>query len=347
MRTTAFNQGLGSVVAAFALLAGCSGAPVVAPSSVAPQGHIYSAMGQLPGVLNPIGMLRMNLNTGQHFEAFNHCPAAGPIAYMSDFNNSVINIYKVPFAGQRPCGQLTSGVVHPQGLLVKRDTHELYVANWGRHDIVVFRRGAMSPFKTYIDPSGQKTIDVAVAKDGTVIATNFDGIHTSVGSISTWHKDGTFVGNFPNPNGDHDFFLTVQKDGTVYWDDRTNLWVGSCPAGACGTFTATGASFIFPGGLRSADGEDVVLQDQSSGGGGYALTFEPPDFGSPTSCNLGAYDPVGFDINRLQHHYFYADASFNDAVEVDYPTCTRVGSVPGNAGGLPVGLAKDYPEPLH
>jgi hypothetical protein len=304
-------------------------------------------VGQLPVILNPLGMLKMNLNTGYHFEAFNHCPTAGPIAYMSDFNNSVINVYKVPFAGQAPCGRITGGVFHPQGLFVKENTHELYVANWGDRDIIVFRRGAMSPFKTYIDPSGEMTVDVTVAKDGTVIATNFDSISNSIGSISTWHKNGSFVGNFSNPNGDHDFFLTVQKDGTVYWDDSTTLWVGKCPAGACGTFAATGASFRAAGGLRSVDGEDVVLQDQSNGGGGFALTFEPPNFGSPTSCNLGAYDPVGFDINRRQHHYFYADASFGDAVEVDYPTCTRVGSVPGNPGGLPVGLAKDYPESLH
>jgi hypothetical protein len=304
-------------------------------------------MGRIPVVVGPLGMLKVNYNTGHHFKSFNTCPASGPIEYVSDINNNVINIYKGEFGGQAPCGQLTSGVANPQGLFVKGSTHELYVANTGDEDVVVFRRGATSPFKTYADPGFEFVADVAVAKDGTVLATNLNGLNRQNGSISTWHKDGTFVGNFPNPNGSNDYFLTIQKDGTVYWNDQINLWTGSCPAGACGSFAATTATFGFPGGLRSADGEDVVLQDQLGPGGGDALTYEPPNFGSPTSCALNAGDPVAFDINRLQHHYFFADASNNDAVEVDYPSCTLIGTVPGNAGGLPIGVAKDYPEPLN
>jgi hypothetical protein len=213
------------------------------------------------------------------------------------------------------------------------------VANTGDLNVIIFRRGAASPFKTYTDPGNQYSVDVTVAKDGTVIASNIFGFNEN-GSLSTWHKDGTFVANFPNTNGSNDFFLTVQKNGTVYYDDNgLNFWVGSCPAGACGSFTTTGATFNFPGGLRSADGEDVVLQDQS--------TFEPPDFGSPASCALGASDPVTFDINRLQHHYFYADANNDVGGEVDYPSCIPIGTVPGNPGGLLIGVAKDYPEPLN
>lgn len=346
MRISTLLQVL-SAATVLAVLAGCSGGSAIVPKTPTPQGHAHFLMGRIPVAVSAMGMLKVNLNSGNHLKAFNHCPATGPIVYISDFNNSVINIYIGTFAGQAPCGQLTSGLLEPQGLFVKAATHELYVANTGDLDVAVFRRGATSPFKTYADPNSEFPADVTVAKDGTVIATNLIAINTSVGSISTWHKDGTFVGNFPNPNGSNDYFLTVQKDGTVYWDDQINLWTGSCPAGACGSFATTGATFNFPGGLRSADGEDVVLQDQAGPNGGDALTYEPPNFGSPTSCALHVGDPVTFDINRLQHHYFFVDASSNSGAELDYPSCTLIGTVPGNPGGLLIGVAKDYPEPLN
>jgi hypothetical protein len=336
-----------SAATALALVVGCSSGSAIAPKPSTAQGHVYSLMGRIPAALSPIGLLNVNLNTGQHFKGFNHCPAAGPIEYISDFNDNVINIYKGNFAGQAPCGQITRRLLNPQGMFVKQSTHELYVADTGNLEVLVFRRGAASPFKTYTDPSGQLAVDVTVAKDGTVIATNIVGSNVGFGSISTWHKDGTFVGNFPNANGANDYFVTVQKDGTVYWDDNTlNLWTGSCPGGACGSFTATGAVFAFPGGLRSADGEDVVLQDQSGAGGGDALTFEPPSFGSPQTCAIGAGDPVSFDINRTQHHYFYTDASNNVGGELDYATCAHIGTVPGNTSGLMIGVARDEAETL-
>jgi hypothetical protein len=105
----------------------------------------------------------------------------------------------------------------------------------------------------------------------------------------------------------------------------------------------------FPGGLRSADGEDVILQDQSGAGGGDADEYEafPSTF---TQCALNGSDPVSFDINKPQHHYFYADAGLNLGVEVSWSagttSCPLIGTVPGNQSGLPIGAAKDSPESL-
>jgi hypothetical protein len=210
-----------STAVALVFLVGCAGGSAVAPKPSTPQSHARSLMSRIPVALTPIGMLKVNVNTGYHFRAFDHCPAAGPIEYISDFNNSVINIYKGPFAGQAPCGQLTKGVLNPQGMFVRESTHELYVANTGDGNILVFRRGAATPFKTYTDPSGQFPLDVTIAKDGIVIATNIFGTNTEAGSLSTWRRDGTFVGNFPNAKGAQDYYLTVQKDGTVYFDDNS------------------------------------------------------------------------------------------------------------------------------
>jgi len=339
-----------SAAAAISLLAGCSGggSSAVAPKLSTTQGHVHSLMGRIPVAVGPIGMLKVNTNTAHHFHSFS-CPSSGPIVYMSDFNNSVINVYAGNLSGQAPCGQI-AGLSNPQGLYVKANTHDLYVANTGGENVLAFHRGQTSPFATFTDPSGQFVVDVTVANDGTVIASNIfapDG--SQQGSISTWKSDGTFVGNFPMINDIEGLFLTVQKDGTVYFNDLDAssgaglMWSGSCPGGACGSFTSTGVTSSFPGGIRSDLGQDVVQQDQLGSGGGTQTTYQPPGFSILSTCSLNGSDPVAMDINRPAHKYFYADAGLDALVEVGYPSCAAIGSAPGNSSGLPIGAAKDHP----
>jgi hypothetical protein len=335
--------------AALVILAGCSNGSTIAPTSSPIQNHHFQVMsGRVPSVLNPVGMLKLRpMVTPDHTASFDACPAVGPILYMSDFNTSTINIYKVPFTGHGPCGHLKA-VINPQGMIVRHN--DLFVANTGAMDVVAFHRGATKPYITYTDPGcgGQFPADVTVSNDNFVFATNLFGINSCAGSISIWQKQtGALVGNIPNQASVSSYFLTIQKDGTLFYDDNsTGLYKGSCAGGACGSFTNTGATFAFPGGLRSADGEDVVLDDQSASGGGALFTFEPPDFSNPAVCTLGGQDPVSFDINHNQKHVFVADAGLDEISEFTYPGCKPIGSIPGNNSGLPIGIAKDFPETL-
>jgi hypothetical protein len=262
---------------------------------------------------------------------------------MSDFGNSVINVYAGKFAGQTRCGRLAgSGIAQPEGLFVYTATHDLYVANTGGFDILVFHRGAATPYATFTDSSGQYPVDVTRATDGTIIASNSYAQNIlENGSISTWNN-GNFVGNFPMVNDIFGGFVTVQKNGTLYFNDvdltgAGVLWTGSCPLGVCGAFTSTGATTVVPGGLRSADQEDVLQIDQAVGGS--LITYET--FPTGTSCAIGAGAPDGLDLNWAQHHVFYADAVNNAGGEMKYPACTLIGTVTGNAGGLPIGIAVD------
>jgi DNA-binding beta-propeller fold protein YncE len=341
-----------SAAAALAILAGCSGNSSVAPKPSGEQGRVHALIGRIPVALGTLAMLKINLNAGHHITSFDRCPASGNIEYVSDYSNNVVNIYKGNFAGQAPCGQLSpGGMSNPQGMFVEQSTHNLYVANTGGHNILVFHRGARTPFRKYTDPGVQNPDDVTVTRDGTVIAANiFQANFNEAGSISTWHIGGAFVGNFPMPNSFEGLYLTVQKDGTLYYNDidMTSdaglLWTGSCPNGACGTFTSTGATTTFPGGLRSADGEDVVQIDQNASGGGALITYE--SFPNGVSCAIGGGDPDAMDINRTQKHVFYADALNDVGGEISYPSCAPIGTVPGNSGGLPIGAAVDAPASL-
>ena len=347
---TSISIGALSTVLALSLFAGCSGGAAIAPKPSSPQSHTRSLAGRVPVALSPLVLLHVRLNASGRFISFDSCPHAGAIEYISDYSNNVVNIYKGDFAGQTPCGQI-AGLSNPQGMFVKGATHDLYVANTGGHDVLAFHRGATTPFRTYTDPGVQNPDDVTVAKDGTVIAANiFQPMGHEQGSISTWHNDGTFVGNFPMVNSFEGLFVTVQKNGTIYFNDidftsgAGLLWTGSCPNGACGTFTSTGATTAFPGGLRSVRGEDVVQIDQNAPGGGALITYE--SFPNGASCAIGGGDPDGMDLNRSQHRVFYADALNDVGGEIKYPSCAAVGTVPGNASGLPIGAAADPPESL-
>jgi hypothetical protein len=296
-------------------------------------------------VLSPSAMLRLVRKPGYHGKSFNSCPTFGHVEYVSDVGDNTVNIFAGKFKGQAPCGIIT-GFLNPQGMIVRNQN--LFVANTGGGNVEAFHRGATSPYRTYTDTTcgGEFPTDVTVSGDNVVLAADITGTSCSGGAISTWKKStGALIGNFPNAAGKNTYFVTIQRDKTVYYDDNLpELAVGNCTAGVCGPFSNTGASFTFPGGVRSTDDEDVILDDQQGAGGGTATIYEPPSFGSGHVCALGGGDPVSIDVDYRSRHLFYADAD-GKAVEFQTFACTFIGSVT-TSGGLPVGIAVDPPDSL-
>ena len=340
-------QVIGIAVVA-ALLSGCSsgGTLPTSQASASNQSRTYPRIQGDTGFQNLMRERAERRNGNHHFKSFDACPATGPIRYASDDTNNVINIYVGKFAGQAPCGQIASALFNfPFGLYVKTDTHDLYVANG--NDVLVFHRGQTTPYNEYVDPSNQVPNDVTIAKDGTIIVSNlgqFGG--PEAGSISTWiagPNGGTFVGNFPMSNDIQGGFITVQKNGTIYFNDQDAttrhglLWSVKCPAGACGAQTqVAGVSFGEPGGLGSDASEDLLATDSEPAA---ADTFELPNPNPMTFPIAGIV--FGMAINQADNHWFVADALHNDAAEYAYPGGNLIGTVPGNAGGNLVGIALD------
>jgi hypothetical protein len=343
-------EGLGAATV-LTLLVGCSGASAIAPKPPTPQSDANPMTGSAPIGETSAGIFRLGRASGRHFKGFNACPTKGEIVYISDESNNVVNIYTVPFAGQGPCGQIVSDLDFPQGLFVDKN-HDLYVANERQQDVLVFHRGASTAFNRYSDPTGELVQDVTVANDGTVIASNqttSDPPHH--GTISTWIRGpvgGTFVDTYPMVNSGGGGYVTVQRNGTMFYNGidlyslQGLLWTGKCPLGHCGGFTSTGAKTHGPGGLRSVDDEDIVQVDT---GLEKLITYEL--FPTGMSCDLGAGSyPITQDFNRLQHHVFVADFGFSEGSELSYPGCVLIGTVPVNGGGAPIGIAHDPPDPL-
>ena len=345
-----------SAAAALALLAGCSSGSAVAPSmhnAPIQTHHVLPMNGHVPSVVGMASLIKGT--TPRPGAGFNSCPATGTIEYMSDFGNSAIYIYSGNWSGQQPCGIMTnatSGLVNPQGMTVHAG--DLYVANTGLQNVLVFHRGATTAYKTCTDTTngGNYAVDVTVARDKTIIATDiFDG--NGVGSISTWKYNCAFVNSYQNPTGNLDYFLTVQRNGAVFFDgSEGTVRTASCPGGTCGTFNVvSGISYGFPGGLRSSGtagnfDNHLLLDDQSYSGGGSALDQFLPT-GSVIPWNPSS-DVVSFDINHTNHHVYGADAGLNEGIEMTYPGGVLKGTVPGQ-GGSPtlIGVAIDRPGALN
>jgi DNA-binding beta-propeller fold protein YncE len=324
-----------SAVVALALLAGCSGSgnSALAPKPASPNNHAQ--------------ILTDPVRNSQPLVGYNSCPASGQIEYASDTLHDVIDVYAGNFAGQPPCGRITSGLSNPIGLHVDAATHDLYVANSSDSNILVFHRGQTASYNTYFDHTGhQGPLDVTLTNDGTLIASNSGQLTgPELGSISTWiagPNGGTFVGNFPMTNDAQGGFIAVRSNGTVYYNDldstsnRGALWSLTCPAGACGTQTqVTGVSFPDPAGMAIDSTGDLFVTDRT----GMGQTFELPNPHPKTFPLLGF--PYGLAINRSGHHIFIADWSGPKVQEYAYPSGTFIGAVKGAQYGWLRGVAVD------
>jgi hypothetical protein len=327
--------------AAVVLLAGCSGggSSSIAPSPGSVGQSAHQATSRSTSLL-PAKFQSRNVHSN-HGVTFNACPATGVLVYLSDAALGVINIYK---GGTTMCGQL-SGFSEPQGITVHG--HDLYIADTLNGRVEGYHRGATSPFQTYTDPGVQYPVDVAIAPDGTVIASNIFQQNGGPGSLSTFKSSGTFVGNFVLTNMLESFFVTAFASGVVYDDGFDTaaaggaIWKLKCPAGHCTAATELGVPLVFPGGLGENNTKDLVASDQSGNTGD---TFELPSL-SPATFTLNGGDNVTVALNKTNSKWFAADALNNALVCYKYAqngsssgTC---GTVAGNSGGQALGVAVD------
>ena len=301
-------------------------------------GHGSSALAPVP--ISPAST--------RHFASFNSCPSTGSFKYVSDARLNVIYIYVGKFSGQSPCGQIASASLNiPAGLHVQAATHDLYVANEYGENILVFHRGQTEPYDTYTDPSVQLPIDVTVAPDGTVLASNYTNrSQIEKGSISTWipgPNGGTFVGNFPETHSYQGAYIAVKKNGTVFFDDVDRhilqgfVWTVSCPAGACGVQTRVpGVVLKFPGGIAFDMTGDLLVTDVFAA---TADTFELPNPVPSTFAMAG--QPWDVVISTGGRNIFTFNSFLNEALEYSYPGGALIGNVPGVSGGAIGGIAVD------
>jgi hypothetical protein len=341
---------------AVTLLAACSVSSAIAPQQTSPRNNPYTTTKRVP---SPNIILRghnFSSRIYHHFNSFDNCPATGQLEYISD--ELVINIFAGTFVGQRPCGQIASGVDGPIGLFVEHTTGDLYVANTAGYDVLVFHRGQTSAYNVYRDPNFNDLppADVAVTSTGIVI--------TFSSYFSTWIEGpngGTFVGDYPVCACYGGGFLAVQSADTVYFDDvgcpelscGGDVMSMSCPAGVCGAQTNVIDNLWFPWGMAFDPTGKLAVILSGPDVPSTADIFQLPD-PNPKTVSLGCWYPqacggyslpygVAFSraVPEKSMTIFMTDPYKNIATEYYYPSFKLIGRVPGNPGGFMVGIAVD------
>lgn len=134
--------------------------------------------------------------------------------YIADALQSVISIFDPT---GKLTGTITSGVLHPSGLLVDGNQN-LWVAN--SKTVTMYRSGQTSPARTLNDENGSPD-DISVARDGTVYVTNF--FHHSVSVYAPGSNTATRTLTVPHSQ----YVVGVAVDATdnlfVTYNDPTGV----------------------------------------------------------------------------------------------------------------------------
>src|SRR5581483_2503675 len=228
------------------------------------------------------------------------------LLYGSSYDGGFINIYDEKGNGQSPIGQLSSGLLSPQGIVVDKH-HQVWVANTNAFNVVAFKRGATTPFTTLNDPS-YYPIGVAVDSKGTVYAANAENTSGPPGNVTFWKKGSV------DPSGTLTFgdFLIVLGIGV---DGDDNVYVSYIPTSgppAVAEFPAgsqTGQALPISGSTTSDitfdSSADLLMEDQFGG-----LGIWPAPYSGGPSKNLSVFgnEPT---LNKKENEVWIAYANFS------------------------------------
>jgi hypothetical protein len=203
------------------------------------------------------------------------------LVYMSSWGTaSVVDVLTMK---GRQVGQITSGLVEPQGLFVDAKG-SLWVAN--ASNVLVYPRGSLSPSKTLTDSVGAP-IDVTVCPDGTAyvadLSDNSDGhasiqVYASGSTTPTGNLD--YATDFLNP------FLTCDAAGNVFVALLTGDYVGDglvveFPHGKQKGAKSLGIVLQSPGGIKPDNAGNLLVTDLID----HTIT-EYAENGSPTGQSI-------------------------------------------------------------
>jgi len=272
-------------------------------------------------------------------------PANQPLLYGASYDGDFINIYPAQGNNQTPIGQLTSGLTSPQGLAVDK-FGRLWAANTNAFNVVAFKRGATTPFRTLNDP-GYYPVSVAVDSNGTVYAANVQGSSGQAGNVTAWAAGSTNPTKVLSYSG----FQIVVGIGI---DANDNVYVSYIPQSGPPALVKFGphSKTAQPVPIQNATLSDVTFDSSGNlvmeDGSGSLGVWAPPYNGMPART-LPAFgnEPT---LNRRESKVCVAYANFqNPQIECySYTTGKLVDTITSGWTGsaIPYGDAYDPAAPL-
>ncbi|MEO6990953.1 MAG: hypothetical protein ABI346_03290 [Candidatus Baltobacteraceae bacterium] len=265
--------------------------------------------------------------------------AGGPNAllYVANLGGNSVEIFQHHGANQTPMGTITNGINFPAGMTIDNKGN-LYVVNEGANNVTVYPRGQISPSLTYTTDLSTAT-DVAVAHDGTVYISNFNGLANGwvsvypQGNTSNEYRISDFNGGAPLGVAlDSSGNLYVQYDLNGSGNDAVNEY-------APGSTTGTNLHLVYKfGGSVRVDGTgDILVAQQVQPS---AILVFPPG-ATQASQSITFPDngqPFALAVNRKNMALFAGDSTSNTEAEFAYPSGTYRYAVAGGFNN-PSGVA--------
>lgn len=148
-----------------------------------------------------------------------HFPPNTARLYISDYDKDVVNVYVQAGSGQTPVGQIT-GLGEPQGLWVDINQN-LWVANTSTNQLLAFRRGSTTPYKTLNDPNGFPAGTCGNNNKSLVYATDIASLTEGNGQTIDVYKKSDASGSGPDsvltdPNSSSLFECAVDSKGNLF-----------------------------------------------------------------------------------------------------------------------------------
>jgi len=270
-----------------------------------------------------------------------------PILYVAQYGSNAIQIYDQAGTNQSPIGTLTSSLSGPWGLFVT-GTEDLYVANLAGADVVIFHKGATSPYKTLSDP-GELPVIAVVDSTGTVYVANNKTTRGGPGSVSV------YAGGSTTPTSR----LTVPNNIEVLWcalNNHHNLFVGYYKTnhtnglvkfvGGAGTAKSADVTIQFPGQMEFDSAQDLVFADENASTVNvYELPTKTPvaQYATPSGGTI-----VGLALTKRSANFYVSDYGTGAVYEFSYPAGVLVDTISTGLGtsSPPTGVATDPSAPL-
>ena len=298
-------------MAVVALLAGCSGASQVSPSTAVAQSGAKRFLGAFALTSEKLATLRGGINV-PHVAAPNKKRATwGHALFVADYVGNVVQEFQPQKGGVVTA--TISDVVGPQGM--DADSHEnLYVTSQGTSAVNVYAPGSYTASKVLNEGNQQAPASVAVCPNGTVYVSNtYANNGYQKGSIQIFAPGSTSpTGSIPDGNIYFSFFVSCDAAGNVWYDYLDNSFVTGVAeyAPATSTITQFGSLGIaFPGGIRAFAKGLLSINDQSSSqSDGSVQIFNTSNMnGGPISTITGFADPVSGSWIKSDHAMWQAD----------------------------------------
>jgi hypothetical protein len=263
------------VAALVTFLVGCSGGSLQTPAVSGSANSPSQAFARQGTSLRPFAP---NKSHGfmQAIDAKTH------LVYMSSWGTaSVVDVLTM---NGLQVGQITSGLVEPQGLFVDAKG-SLWVANTS--NVLVYPRGSLSPSTTLTDSVGDPT-DVTVCPDGTAyVADLYDNSSSNHSSIQVYaHGSTTPTGNLDYATDFRNPFLTCDAAGNVFVALLTGEYEGDglvveFPHGKQKGAKDLGIVLQSPGGIKPDNAGNLLVTDLID----HTIT-EYAENGSPTGQSI-------------------------------------------------------------